>query len=222
MHDHHGGAGHPAGGGRLDIHSGHKRAQTFEELTQRNIETIAHLENAALHERTGADRVADAISAFCGSMTFVYVHIVWFAVWVILNTLPASRHYKPFDPFPFQFLTLVVSLEAIFLSTFILISQNRQSRITERRNHLDLQINLLAEQENSKMLSMLSEIHRHLGIRGTDPEVAALQVSTEPETLIQQIEEIIERGDEEEERQEREQQAHPASNDLERRADRPV
>jgi hypothetical protein len=69
-----------------------------------------------------------------------------------------------FDPYPFQFLTFVVSLEAIFLSTFILISQNRQNRISELRNHLDLQINLLSEQENSKVLAMLEALLRFHGL----------------------------------------------------------
>ena len=92
-----------------------------------------------------------------------------------------SPYIKHIDPFPFQFLTLVVSLEAIFLTTFIMISQNRQGRIAERRNHLDLQINLLAEQENSKMLAMLDAIMEHLGIKDTDPDVRILEEATQPD-----------------------------------------
>ena len=68
------------------------------------------------------------------------------ACWILINAVPRHPHI---DPFPFTFLTLVVSLEAIFLSTFILISQNHDTKISERRNHLDLQINLLSEQENT-------------------------------------------------------------------------
>jgi uncharacterized membrane protein len=71
-------------------------------------------------------------------MTFVWVHVVWFGLWILINPIPGVKHI---DPFPFTFLTLVVSLEAIFLSTFILISQNHDTRISERRNYLDLQIN---------------------------------------------------------------------------------
>src|SRR5688572_3646104 len=103
--------------------SRYHQPRSVEELTQRNIETIAQLETAAKAERTTADRVADGITAFCGTMTFVIVHLVWFGVWVLWNVLPVVPKGARFDPFPFQFLTLVVSLEAIFLSTFILISQ---------------------------------------------------------------------------------------------------
>lgn len=78
-----------------------------------------------------------------------------FGIWVVINALPGVSH---FDPFPFTFLTLVVSLEAIFLSSFILISQNLETRVSERRNNLDLQINLLTEQENTKMLKLLERI----------------------------------------------------------------
>src|SRR5262249_11289607 len=119
---------------------------TAEELTERNVELIRQLEEAAKQERTKSDLVAEVIARFCGSMTFVWVHVVWFGGWIILNLIPGIEHI---DPFPFTFLTLVVSLEAIFLSTFILISQNHDARISERRNHLDLQINLLSEQENT-------------------------------------------------------------------------
>src|SRR5438876_10790769 len=114
------------------------RGQTLvsvEELTRRNVETVSKLEEAAREQRTPADRLAEVIADFCGSMTFVWVHVIWFGGWIVFNLLPGTKHV---DPFPFTFLTLVVSLEAIFLSTFILISQNHDSRISEKRNHLDL------------------------------------------------------------------------------------
>ena len=120
------------------------------DLTRRNVEVIRKLEEAAKDERSRSDLVAEVIANFCGSMTFVWVHILWFGFWIPINAMPGIRHI---DPFPFTFLTLVVSLEAIFLSTFILISQNHDSKISERRNHLDLQINLLSEQENTKMIT---------------------------------------------------------------------
>jgi len=184
---------------RNQVRNGHRPARTipgprsFEELTRRNIEAIARLDEAAQNERTAADRVADAIAGFCGNMKFVWVHIAWFGIWILLGTWP---HIKHFDPYPFQFLTLVVSLEAIFLTTFVMISQNRQGRTADRRNHLDLQINLLAEQENSKMLSMLAAILEHLGIEGTDPDVRALEEETQPDKLVRQIENIIEKSGE--------------------------
>jgi uncharacterized membrane protein len=87
-------------------------------------------------------------------------------------------------------------LEAIFLSTFILISQNRQSRIAELRNHLDLQINLLSEQENSKILAMLEALLQYHGLVQPDPEVASLAEATAPDMLVEQIEKTLERNQE--------------------------
>jgi uncharacterized membrane protein len=163
--------------------------QTVEEVTQQNIETVAQLEQAANASRTRSDVVADSIAAFCGSMSFVWMHILWFGGWIFANTvLPV----KKFDPYPFQFLTLIVSLEAIFLTTFVMISQNRQARLADRRNHLDLQINMLSEQENSKMLAMLDAIMTKLGIEDDDPEVRILEQATQPQQLMEQIESILE------------------------------
>ncbi len=161
-------------------------ASTVEELTQINVDTILQLEAAAKKNLSATERLAKIIADFCGSMTFVWVHVVWFGGWIILNALPNVRH---FDEFPYTFLTLVVSLEAIFLSTFILISQNQETRLTERNNHLDLQINLLTEQENTKILQMLKRISEHLEIEiDDDPTVRILEQSTRPEKLVEQIE----------------------------------
>ncbi len=164
---------------------------TGDDLALKNIKQIAELESSTKLRASTADRIADFISAFCGSTKFVYVHLVWFTVWIAINSPLTGIQYR-FDPYPYQFLTLIVSLEAIFLSTFILISQNRQGRLSDRRNHLDLQINLLSEQENSKMLCMLKEIHVRLGISRDDPDLTALEARTDPSKLVEQIESIME------------------------------
>ena len=162
-------------------------ADSVDQLTQRNIEAVRELEEAAKEERTPSDRVADVIANFCGSMTFVWVHVVWFGIWILINVIPPLPHI---DPFPFTFLTLVVSLEAIFLSTFILISQNHDAKISERRNHLDLQINLLSEQENTHMLMMLRAIAEKVGVNlSGDDQVQALSEETKPQRLVKQIKE---------------------------------
>ena len=162
-------------------------ADSVDRLTQRNIEAIRELEDAAKEERTASDRVAEAIANFCGSMTFVWVHVVFFGVWILSNVIPGLHHI---DPFPFTFLTLVVSLEAIFLSTFILISQNHDTKISERRNHLDLQINLLSEQENTQMLTMLRAIAEKVGADlSRDDQVRAMSEETKPQRLVKQIKE---------------------------------
>ncbi len=161
-------------------------AQSEEELVRRNVETIARLEEAVKEQRSPGDRVADTITAFCGSMIFVWVHIAWFSGWTAFNAL-APKNLR-FDPYPFDFLTLVVSLEAIFLSTFILISQNRDARLADRRNHLDLQVNLLSEQENTKMLKMLEAIAEKVGADvGSDPSLKVLEEATDPKVLVEQI-----------------------------------
>lgn len=161
--------------------------RSADELTERNVELIRQLEDAAKQERTKSDLVAEVIAKFCGSMNFVWVHVAWFGAWILLNVIPGIRHI---DPFPFTFLTLVVSLEAIFLSTFILISQNHDARINDRRNHLDLQINLLSEQENTRMLTLLRAIAEKLECEiPNDPELAILSEETQLEKVAAQIEE---------------------------------
>lgn len=166
---------------------GMRDPQTVDDVTRRNVQSMRKLEQAAMAKRTPADRVASLIARFCGSMRFVVIQAVLFALWIGYNVVPGFDH---FDPYPFTFLILVVSLEAIFLSSFILISQNHEMRISERRNQLDLQINLLSEQENTKMLQMLERIARRVGVHDHDDlQVRALEEATRPESLIEQIEE---------------------------------
>jgi uncharacterized membrane protein len=90
------------------------------------------------------DRAADKVTAFAGSLSFVYLHSVWFGIWVVLNVgfIGASLE---FDKFPFGLLTMIVSLEAIFLSTFVMVSQNRQAMHAEVRSRLDFEANLRSE-----------------------------------------------------------------------------
>src|SRR5262245_4043154 len=133
-------------------------------VTQRNIEAIAQLEQDFIRRRSLLDRASDAISAFVGSIQFVIAHAVILALWVLLN-VGALSGLKPFDPYPFVFLNLVLAVEAVFLSTFVLMSQNRQNHLADRWAHLDLQVSLLAEQETTKMLQMLRQICDQLGLK---------------------------------------------------------
>jgi uncharacterized membrane protein len=160
------------------------------ELTQRNVKTIAELEKAASDRRGYTDRFADAITRFVGSMGFVYFHVVWYTAWIVFNSLPLVPEPWRVDPFPFTFLTFVVSLEAIFLSTFILISQNHEERMALRRSHLDLQVTLLSEQENSKMLEMLETIQRKLDI-AVDGDTRQLEEDAQPAELVREIDESL-------------------------------
>jgi len=156
-----------------------------DDLTRENVQSMRRVEEAALANRSRADRMAAFIATFCGSMPFVWLHAAAFACWIALNTWPGLAHW---DPYPFTFLTLVVSLEAIFLASFILISQNYELRISDRRNQLDLQINLLTEQENTKMIQMLERIAKKVGVDAVDPELHILKETTDPEKLVAQIE----------------------------------
>jgi uncharacterized membrane protein len=165
------------------------------EIVRKNTAAIADMQRKVSEARTIGGRIADAITDFTGSMLFVYVHVVWFAIWILLNVgLIHIPHISEFDPFPFSLLTMVVSLEAIFLSTFVLISQNRLACASEKRAELDLQVNLLAEQKATKVLEMLDKITEQLDQVGSrfnfkpDPEVKALKVSPEPQEVLQVIE----------------------------------
>ena len=104
--------------------------------------TSSHARFSAVRKQQ--HRVADAISSFAGSLTFVYLHMAWFAAWIVLN-LGLLGQRLVFDPFPYGLLTMVVSLEAIFLSTFILITQNRQGERSEMRAEFDFRNNVRAE-----------------------------------------------------------------------------
>lgn len=124
---------------------------------------VAQIEAAELARRTAPERFSDTVAGVAGTAAFAAFHVVWFAGWIVWNTGLVPR-WKPIDPYPFSFLTLIVSLEAIFLSIFVLISQNNLTRQSERRANLDLQINLLAEQESTKTVALLERIARHLRV----------------------------------------------------------
>jgi uncharacterized membrane protein len=162
-------------------------------VIERNIRTIVHLRMQAARERNLQDRIADVITSFSGRMVFVYAHIVWFGVWILLNDGRLGVH--PFDPFPYGLLTMIVSLEAIFLSTFVLISQNRLSAEAERRADLDLHIGLLTEYELTRVLRMLDAIQDKMGIENDDDiELAELEMETKPEEVLAEIERVHERA----------------------------
>ena len=129
----------------------------------RNVAQIAKLESEQINGRTVTERIAGTVTRAAGTAAFAIVHLVWFVSWIILNG-SFVRGVEPFDPFPFSLLTMIVSLEAIFLSIWILISQNQMSRQADRREHLDLQINLLAEQESTATLRIVGRIAEHLGV----------------------------------------------------------
>jgi len=169
-----------------NIEDHEKDDPAISKVIERNIRTIIHLRAKATHARGLQGRIADGITSFSGRMIFAYVHIVWFGVWILLNTGRLGVH--AFDPFPYGLLTMVVSLEAIFLSTFVLISQNRMSEETERRADLDLHIGLLTEHELTRVLQMLDAIQDKMGIVDHEcSELADLEMETKPEDVLAEI-----------------------------------
>lgn len=162
----------------------------LDALTDRNVRTIVALENSAKSAATAGERLATHVATFCGNMIFVWVHLGLFAAWIFYNSLPRFAPHS--DPFPFIALTFVVSLEAIFLSSFILISQNEEKRLAKQRSHLNLQITLLTEQESTRMLKTLNNIAKQVGAEIDDSSgLATLGESTRPEKLVDQIDAAI-------------------------------
>ena len=146
------------------------------------METLPHHPVVVAQQQHRAEnlqlRVADAITAFAGSMRFVYIHAVGFALWMLFV-----------EKNPWPKLTLIVSLEAIFLTGFVLMTQNRMTRQADRRAHLDLQVNMLAEQELTTMLQMLTALCEHTGVPNSirDRRVAQMSKETDIHTIADAI-----------------------------------
>ena len=161
-----------------------------DPITQKNIEDISRLEKKSVQNRSGGERLAEAITRIAGGNIFIAFHAIWFSLWIMLN-LGAIPSVSPWDPFPFSFLTLVVSLEAIFLSLLVLMTQNRLTKDADKRAHLDLQINMLAEQESTATLRMLEKICQHLGIAYAVDEAQQLAKNTDVNILAKTLDDQL-------------------------------
>jgi CheY-like chemotaxis protein len=163
----------------------------LSNIMQRNIRKIIRLRMKTSHSQGLQERLATAMTTFSGSMEFFYLHIAWFVIWFLLNT--GHLGINPFDPYPYGFLTMVVSLEAIFLSTIVLISQNLFSKETARLTDLGLYTGLLTEHELTRVLQMLRAIQSKIGISNDedcDRADADLEMETKPEDVLAEIERI--------------------------------
>ena len=140
--------------------------------------------------RTLGQKFADWLTRFFGSISFVVFNLVLFSGWVLWNVglIPGL---ESFDPFPFGFLTMIVSLEAIFLAVFVLISQNRESQINDLREEVDLQINLIAEEEITKILALTSKLYDHLGVPVEDPELQSMMKPLNTKEIEERIREQL-------------------------------
>ena len=163
------------------------RSPHLAAVLERNIRTLLEVQRQMKKKRTTQDKLADAITDFTGSMAFVYIHVALFAVWIIVNV--GWTPWAIFDAFPFGLLTMIVSLEAIFLSTFVLISQNRMSAVSEQRADLDLQVNLLSEYETTKLLVLADALADHFKLKeGRDRELDELKVEVHPAEVLHEME----------------------------------
>lgn len=141
--------------------------ERLPEHIRKHINTIAEQEREFEARHTPAQRIGHAIGSFVGSVPFIIIHAIWFAAWFVFNAVPLSG-LKPFDPFPFSLLAIMIAVEGIFLVSFILMRQNRMNRRSEEREHLMLQVLLLAEQE----ITTLIALERRKSLRDGDTEIA--------------------------------------------------
>ena len=156
-------------------------------VLNRNIEALQERRSREDRKATTQEKVAEAITKFTGSMAFVYIHVLGFGLWILLN-LGFVPGVRPWDP-TFVILATEASVEGIFLSTFVLISQNRSAAMADKRADLDLQINLLSEHEITRLLSIAIAIAIKSGINLSDqPELEELERDVAPETVLDKIE----------------------------------
>ena len=163
-----------------------------ENPTQFNIEAIAKLEHDALERRTLTERLSDIMTKLVGNMGFLLAHLIVISSWSLLN-LHVIPGFRAFDPFPFGILALVVSSESVFLTIFVLISQSRMARQSERRSHLDLQVGMLSEQELTTILQMLQKLCQHVGVNvdSSKQEVQSFSKTTDVHKLASELEDKL-------------------------------
>jgi uncharacterized membrane protein len=160
--------------------------------TQYNIDAIAKLEHDALDRRTLTERVSDVITKLVGNVGFLVAQLLLVSGWCLVN-LHVIPGLKAFDPFPFGVLAIVVSSESVFLTIFVLISQSRMARQSERRSHLDLQVGMLSEQELTTILQMLQKLCQHMGVNldSSKQEVQSFSKTTDVHKLASELEDKL-------------------------------
>lgn len=166
----------------------------LSSVLARNIRSLEERRRREQAEAPWSTRMADRVTRFTGSLTFVWLHLAIVATWVAVN-LGLAPGARPFDE-TFVILATAASVEAIFLSTFVLISQNRQAALAEQRAELDVQITLLAEHEITRTLKLVSAIAEKMGVEGaTDEEIVELKRDVAPEAVLDELEDEAERPD---------------------------
>jgi uncharacterized membrane protein len=165
----------------------HEHPSGLAPVVERNIETLLRRRRQEEERRGRQDRLADAISRFAGSMRFVYLHLLLYGGWVAVNL--GWTPLNPFDP-SFVILAMEASVEAIFLSTFVLITQNRMAVLADRRADLDLQVSLLTEHELTRVVTLVRAMAERMGVpESRAPELAELAKDVAPEKVLDRIDE---------------------------------
>lgn len=162
-------------------------------VVDRNIHALLERRRFEEQHRKASDRVADRITTFTGSMAFVYIHMIIFGLWIVINLgwIPAIRKFDP----SFVVLAMVASVEAIFLSTFVLITQNRMAAMADKRADLDLQVSLLAEHEITKLITLVRAMAERMDIKESqNPELSELSEDVQPEQVLDKIEQSASKG----------------------------
>jgi uncharacterized membrane protein len=167
---------------------------SIEKLTRRNVAIIAEMEKESARVRSKGDRLADRLAGAVGSWTFLIAQTVVLSVWIGVNITALLRHW---DPYPFILLNLALSFQSAYAAPILMISQNRQAKLHERRNHLDLQINMLAEQETTEVLRLLHLICKQTGVQADKcANGQAFEEETKHAEIVKQIQgEIEERAE---------------------------
>ena len=163
------------------------RPPGLSSVLERNIQALTERRKREETEATAQEKIADAITRFTGSMLFVYIHLVIYGFWIIANLgwIPSVPKWDE----SFVVLAMEASVEAIFLSTFVLISQNRMQAEADKRADLDLQISLLAEHEITKLATLVSAVADHLGVEThVDDELGEITQDVAPEAVLDEIE----------------------------------
>jgi uncharacterized membrane protein len=159
---------------------------------QEHIEVILKHEEEFLARRSTAERLGDSLGAFVGSLTFIGIHVAWFGSWILVNTfdLPYIGH---FDPPPFPLLDSLVAIEAIFLASFIVMRQSRSSRRSDQRDHLMMQVLLLAEKEITAVLQIERQIADRVGLKevAKNAEITELSQQTSIDDVAQIVKESM-------------------------------
>jgi uncharacterized membrane protein len=164
---------------------------TMARVIERNIEALMARRQREEQKKSLQNRVADRVTQFTGSMPFVYIHLAIFSVWISLNLGWTPR--LAFDP-TLVILAMFASVEAIFLSTFVLITQNRMAAQADLRADLDLQISLLAEHEVTRLITLVSAMAERMGVQiEPDTDLPELKRDVHPEQVLEKIEETGER-----------------------------